>query len=133
MNTATIIPLIVTDDLAATKTFYTEVVGATPTIDMDGYLQVRLVGDDGPEIAFMTTGNAPVEDISALHAFAGDGLVLSIPVADVDAHHATITAAGGSPIADPADRPWGWRSYLLADPAGVRLDFFTPVPQPAGV
>lgn len=134
MNPPAIIPMIITEHLAEVRTFYVDVVGATPTIDMDGYLQVRL--DDavsGPEIAFMTPGSAPAGDIAALERFAGRGVVLSVAVADVDAEHQRLTAAGAQPQAAPQDRPWGWRSFLLADPSGVVLDIFTPVAQPAAV
>lgn len=134
MNPPILIPLIITDRLAAARDFHRDVLGATVTIDMDGYAQVRYGDAEGaPEIAFMIPGNAPAADLAVQPGFDGRGLVISVPVEDVDAHHAAVVGAGAAPVAAPVDRPWGWRSFLVADPSGLLLDFFTVVAQPAAV
>jgi hypothetical protein len=43
--------------------------------------------------------------------------------------HAKLRAAEIPVLKEPQDRPWGWRSFVLCDPNGVRLDFFEVLPQ----
>lgn len=122
MNGKSLLPLVVTDKLAETKAFYTQKVGFTVVMDMDGYLQVRYGGDDGPELAFMKAGPTPT--MGDVARFDGRGLIVSIPTPDADAAHATMTASGAAPLTTPSDKPWRWRSFSVADPNGVVLDFF---------
>ncbi len=35
--------------------------------------------------------------------------------------------SGGPITAEPSDKPWRWRSFLVTDPNGVMLDFFHPL------
>jgi predicted enzyme related to lactoylglutathione lyase len=122
MNGKSLLPLVVTDKLAETKAFYTQKVGFSVTIDMDGYLQVRYGGEDGPELAFMKAGPSPV--MGDVPRFDGRGLIVSIPTPDADAAHAAMTGRGAAPLSAPSDKPWQWRSFSVVDPNGVVLDFF---------
>ena len=67
--------------------------------------------------------------------FEGDwvesGTRLAMEVADADAEHARLVAAGADPQ-DPADMPWGHRSVFLVDPPGNELNFFQVISQPSG-
>lgn len=122
MTHPTLIPMIITRDMAATRRFYVDGLGCEVTIDHDTYLQLR-VGDhgDGPQLAFMP----PMPDESPLgaqHPFAG-GLVTSVAVLDADAYRARLRERGVD-APDATDKPWGWRSFVLEDPNGVTLDFF---------
>jgi uncharacterized glyoxalase superfamily protein PhnB len=58
----------------------------------------------------------------------GQGFYLQINVsaaADVDAAAARITAAGGTLIDEPADRPWGVRMFQFRDPDSFKLGVST--------
>lgn len=60
----------------------------------------------------------------------GQGFYLQINVAgtaDVDAAAARITAAGGTLLSEPADRPWGARMFQFKDPDGFKLGVSTPL------
>lgn len=60
----------------------------------------------------------------------GQGFYLQINVAgpaDVDATAARITAAGGTLLDQPADRPWGARMFQFKDPDGFKLGVSTPL------
>jgi catechol 2,3-dioxygenase-like lactoylglutathione lyase family enzyme len=127
MNGNSLIPLVITDKLAETKAFYTETLGFSVSIDMDDYLQIRCGGEDGPELAFFRTG--PLLGVGPAEPFGGRGLVISIPTPDADAMHAKVTERGVTPISAPSDKPWRWRSFSVADPSGVVLDFFHVLPQ----
>lgn len=130
-NPRKLFPLILTEDLDATRRFYVDKLGWTATHDLDAYLQVRLHEDpESPELAFMLPGpQGPCDE--ARVAFAGRGVMVSVPVADADAHHGEVRAAGLEPTSAPSVKPWGWRSYALVDPNGVVLDFFHVAEAPA--
>jgi uncharacterized glyoxalase superfamily protein PhnB len=120
MTTPTkLFPLFVTPDLAALERFYVEGLRWTLTHRTPGYLQVRDGDTQGPELCFMVPDGA-----MPFPTFEGKGVIVSVPVADADAHCATIRERGLTPLGEPSDKPWGWRSYLVRDPAGVMLDFF---------
>src|SRR5690349_13772486 len=121
-NPDKLFPLFVTDDLTAIKRFYVEGLRWTVTHEADCYLQVRKGSEAGPELCFMTPQAAPA--LGPIPAFAGQGVIVSIPVDDADAHWAELRARGLSPLGEPSDKPWNWRSYVIRDPAGVVLDFF---------
>ena len=44
-------------------------------------------------------------------------------VADVDATHAALVAAGFTPVMAPADAPWGERYFHVHDPSGHEISF----------
>ena len=48
-------------------------------------------------------------------------------VVNVDATAARITAAGGTLLSEPADRPWGVRMFQFNDPDGFKLGVSTPL------
>lgn len=109
-------PLVMVPDLAAVRTFYVETLGCEPTFDLPQYLQVQLtpLGNRGPELCFMVDESAD----------GARGVLLSVPVADADQVQTQLADAGVA-IAEPAtDRPWGWRSLHVIDPAGLVLDLY---------
>lgn len=122
-NPNKLFPLLITSDLANTKKFYVDVCGFTATVDMDHYLQVRSgAGESDPELCFMTPDAMP--EGPALPRFEGKGVVMSIPTASADDKHTQLQSRGGKPLNAPTNKPWGWRSFLIADPNGLLLDFF---------
>lgn len=48
---------------------------------------------------------------------------LIVFVEDVDRHFRVAKAAGATILAEPADKPWGLRQYLAADPEGYQWEF----------
>lgn len=53
-------------------------------------------------------------------------------VADVDAFHVHVVAAGLRPDAEPRDAPWGERFFHITDPDGHELTFATTAPRRSG-
>lgn len=127
-------PLIVTDtDIATIRDFYADQLGWEVAVDADGYLQVRHGSTEAdPELAFCAPEVAAPMG-TPLAPFPGDGLVVSIPVADADAHHRAVARSGAAPATEPTDKPWGARGYIVTDPTGLRLDFFHMVAEPAAI
>ncbi|QKR98920.1 bifunctional hydroxymethylpyrimidine kinase/phosphomethylpyrimidine kinase [Sphingomonas sp. CL5.1] len=93
-------------DHAASFAFY-RALGLTPIVDSDGRYA-----------RFESAGGVTLS-IEAAAEIGGRPLVF-IEVADLDAAVAAARARGIA-VADPLDRPWGWREARLADPAGNAL------------
>lgn len=55
----------------------------------------------------------------------GAGHYVHINVEDVDEFYEGVVAKGLQPAGEPQDFPWGHREFVLADPAGYKLVFFT--------
>lgn len=53
------------------------------------------------------------------------GVTLVLEVADVDARHERLVAAGVAVAEGPTDQPWGHRSVVVEDPDGLRLYLFS--------
>jgi len=122
-NPRKLFPLIVTKNLSETRKFYTEQAGFISQMDQDGYLQVRSRGgEDAPELCFIEAGAMPGE--AELSPFAGEGLIVSIPVTNADNMAASLEEKGEKLLTLPLNKPWGWRSFWVKDPNGITLDFF---------
>lgn len=121
MKASNLYPLVVTDGLEPVREFYTRKLEATMVFDMPQYLQVRLGdGEKGPQISFMPKDHAFAQGRPALSG----GLIFSIEVEDVDRLYSHHRERDVPVLSAPADRPWGWRSYLVQCPTGLLLDFF---------
>ncbi|HEX6255588.1 MAG TPA: VOC family protein [Euzebyales bacterium] len=116
------VPLIITDALDVVRAFYVDRLGATTTIEMDTYVQLRF-GDieHTRELAFMAP-DQPGGPLAGQPTFAG-GLVVSVSVDDADKYQEVLVGRGVD-APEPTDKPWGWRSFTVTDPAGVVVDFF---------
>ena len=122
-DTNHLIPLIVTDKLAQTRKYYVEQAGFTPTMEQEGYLQVRHGKESGPELSFVVPDMGPPDMLQP--AFGGKGLILSVRTSDADAKYRALEQSGITPSSEPSTRPWGWRSFTAVDPNGIVLDFFS--------
>jgi catechol 2,3-dioxygenase-like lactoylglutathione lyase family enzyme len=60
---------------------------------------------------------------------AGARFQFTIPVDDVDAACAELTARGVELLNGPMDRPWGIRTASFTDPAGHIWEFAQPLPR----
>lgn len=122
-NPTKLFPLLLTTKLAETKRFYTEIVGFRVSFEKDIYLQLAYGdGADAPELCFMRPDAFP--DGKTRPAFAGEGVIVSIPTPDADELYARLRRANAELLSGPEDKPWGWRSFLARDPNGLVLDFF---------
>lgn len=121
MSISSIVPIVTTDRLRETRAFYVDVLGFQLSFDHDHYLGVR-AGDPGSaELGFM------LPDADAPHRFEGRGLAYAVSVADADRECARLKALGLPILAEPADQPWGARSFVVADPNGVALVISHPI------
>ena len=105
------------EDLEATKQFYLEVFGLPLHYEDDN----SAVFDFGNTLINLLSTSAAPELIEPAGVAAPDGgsrMQLTIPVEDVDAMCAELTARGVELLNGPMDRPWGIRTASFTDPAG---------------
>lgn len=132
MKTARLVPELEVEDLARSLAFYTRIIGWTVLYERpeERFAFLELEGANlmleeaaGPGRRFHTT---PLE-----HPF-GRGVNFQIQVADVDDLYSRVLAAQ-LPVARPMEERWyrrndhhvGNRQFVVADPDGYLLRFFT--------
>jgi catechol 2,3-dioxygenase-like lactoylglutathione lyase family enzyme len=114
-------PMFVSIRIPETKAFYQRHFGLEVAFDCGWY--VSLKGG--------SAGRAPFE-LSFREPKAGDlpavgGVSVALEVADADAVHADLVAAGVPVVKPPCDNPWGDRSFVALDPNGLNLYLFHPI------
>lgn len=63
------------------------------------------------------------EDVSATPK--GAGQYIHISVEDTDEFYNSVIAKGLTPAGKPQDFPWGHREFVMVDPSGYKLVFFS--------
>ena len=106
-----------TEDLEATKQFYSEVFGLSVEFEGDTSVVFK-IGDTLINVLKTTSAGELVEPATVAPRDAGARMVFTIHVDDVDTLCAQLTAQGVELINGPMDRPWGVRTASFKDPAG---------------
>lgn len=117
---------IVTHQLAATKNFYTRVLGFGVTFENEFYLLLHTPGRKA-EISFLLPEH-PSQQALFHKPFAGQGLYLTIEVDDVDALYAELKKKGIEIKIDLRNEPWGDRHFAIQDPNGIGIDLVKYAP-----
>lgn len=102
-----IVANIETRDVALARTFYQEVLGLDPLMDLGWIVTCGSAEQMTVQVSFAVQGGSgtPVPD-------------LSIEVDDVDAMHESMRNAGFPIEYGPTDEPWGVRRFYVRDPFG---------------
>lgn len=89
--------------------------------------------DDGVRIklgdftmAFIDEQKTPIQNESGMKP-KGLGIYTYIEVEDVDAYCEHIKKNGVVPRTEPRNWPWGKREFVVKDPDGYKLVFYSPV------
>ena len=123
MNQMKLCAGVVTTRLLETKDFYLAL-GFQVKFETDWYLLLEAPGH-GDELAFLLP-ELPEQAAVFRPAFSGQGVFVTVEVADVDAVHTAFQQVPGLEIAvSLRDEPWGDRHFAVVDPNGVALDFVT--------
>ncbi|MGB0564248.1 MAG: VOC family protein [Spirulinaceae cyanobacterium] len=113
---------IITDKMAETKAFYTDVLGFNIHFENDFYL---LLGrPSGSQISFLLP-NHPSQQPIFQAPFQGQGVYLTVDVAKVDEVYGALKAKGVEIVVDIRDEPWGDRHFAIVDPNGIGIDIVT--------
>lgn len=114
---------IVSDDIAASREFYTRHFGYEVIFDAPFYLHLKR--DSGEQLGLLApSDDAGHSELSV--ATKGAGTWLSIEVDDVDAEYARLESEGLVFREVPTDQPWGERTCVVCDPNGV-LNYLSEV------
>lgn len=105
-------------DLEATKKFY-ETLGFNVTKDK-GMVTFRV---NWFEMNFIDREHSEFK--SGFDGELGRGMFVYIKVDDVDSFYKKIIKKGIKPVGEPKDWDWGNREFVIKDPDGYRLVFFT--------
>lgn len=113
---------ISTDKLNESKEFYIKYFNFVLVFESDWY--VELISPDNPCMGVSFA--LPQREVGEF--FNGKGVVLSFEVDDVDAEYQRLLFAGLEGCSEIQNKPWGERSFVVDDPAGVHLYIYTSIP-----
>jgi len=111
---------ILTEKLAETKKFYTEVLGFGVGFENEFYLLLHTPGK-GEEISFLLP-NHPTQNPFFHKPYKGEGMYLTIEVEDVDKLYEEIKKKGIKIQVEIRDETWGDRHFAIQDPNGIGID-----------
>ncbi len=114
---------IITEKLAETKEFYTNVLGFGVSFENDFYLLMH-TPDRSAEISFLQP-NHPSQKPIFQSPFTGKGVYLTIEVEDVDMVYKKLKDKGVVIEIAVRDEPWGDRHFAIVDPNGIGIDIVT--------
>ncbi|GAA2054759.1 MULTISPECIES: VOC family protein [Streptomyces] len=125
MDLTSCYPVICTERLAASRDFYTRLLGFEITFEADWYLSLRRPGDPPYELALLDHTHPT---LPAAYRTPVRGLLLNFEVTDVDAEwDRLVTRAGLTPELTLRNEDFGQRHFIVADPNGVLIDVITPI------
>jgi catechol 2,3-dioxygenase-like lactoylglutathione lyase family enzyme len=111
---------ILTTKLAESKAFYTDLLGFGVTFENEFYLLLHTPNHEA-EISFLLPHH-PSQQPFFHPPFLGQGMYLTIEVADVDSLYHDLKKKGVAIQVDIRDEPWGDRHFAIADPNGIGID-----------
>ncbi len=114
---------IITEKLEETKAFYTEVLEFRIRFENDFYLLMHTPGNTA-ELSFLLP-NHPSQQPIFQSSFQGQGVYLTLEVADVDKLYNAIKNKGIPIRVELRDEPWGDRHFAIVDPNGIGIDLVT--------
>lgn len=124
MKTTSYYPVLMVDDVAATAGFYTKHFGFKPLFESDWYVHLQMEQDESVNLAVLQGDH---ETIPAEGRGRASGVLINFEVADVDAVHERLQAAGLPILRSLRDEAFGQRHFITRDPNGVLIDVIKPI------
>jgi len=126
MKTKIALITLLTDDISRLAAFYRDILGFSPSLELDGYVEFA---NEGVRFAICRRSvlKAATSHRSYDEALTGQAFELAFPLenpAAVDTAYAHIIKQGATPVKAPADMPWGQRAAFFADPDGNIHELF---------
>ena len=118
---------IITDNLTATREFYTSVLDFGITFENEFYLLLHPPGS-ASEVAFLLPDH-PSQHPLFRPPYTGQGVYLTIEVADVDTLYRRLKLREVPIAVELRDEPWGDRHFAVLDPNGIAIDIVTHTPE----
>lgn len=114
---------IITSKMKETRAFYTDVLGFSIVFENDFYLLLETPGGEA-QLSFLEPDHPSQQPIFQ-KPFRGEGVYLTLEVANVDALYKILRNQGVEIAISLRDEPWGDRHFAVVDPNGVGIDFVT--------
>lgn len=124
VNAARFFPVLTTDRLTECRDFYHRHFGFAVVFEADWY--VHLLSDAGLQLGFLKP-NHPSQPEFLRGAYAGEGIVYSFDVEDVDREFRKLEDSDVEICYDIATETWGQRHFMIRDPAGMIVDILQMV------
>jgi len=117
-------PVLMVEDVPATAAFYQRHFGFEAAFESDWYVHLTMPGAVPVNLAILDGSH---DTIPAMARGKVTGMLLNFEVADVDAVHAALSAAGLPILLPLRDEDFGQRHFITGDPNGVLIDVITPI------
>ena len=114
---------IITEKLAESKAFYTQILQFGVTFENDFYLLLHTPNQEA-EISFLLP-NHPSQQPLFQKPFTQQGVYLTIEVENVDEYYHKLKKQGEPITIDLREEPWGDRHFAIIDPNGIGIDIVT--------
>lgn len=114
---------IITEKLAESKAFYTQVLQFGVTFENDFYLLLHTPNQEA-EISFLLP-NHPSQQPLFQKPFTQQGVYLTIEVENVDEYYHKLKEQGVPIAIDLREEPWCDRHFAIIDPNGIGIDIVT--------
>ena len=114
---------IITEKLAESKAFYTQVLQFGVTFENDFYLLLHTPNQEA-EISFLLP-NHPSQQPLFQKLFTQQGVYLTIEVENVDDYYRSLKEQGVPIAIDLREEPWGDRHFAIIAPNGIGIDIVT--------
>lgn len=122
-------PVLMTNQITATRDFYIQHFGFQITFEAEWYVSLKSA-DGRYELAFVAYNH---DTVVADYQKPIQGLLLNFEVDNVDAEYERLVTAGGLPLRrELLTEEFGQRHFATSDPNGVLIDVIQIVP-PSGV
>jgi len=122
-------PVIMTPDVARSKTFYTEHFGFEVTFETDWYVSLKSAQEPPFELALLNSDH-PTVPRDFRRSLTG-GLILNFEVDDVDSEYERLRTVGLPIHLELRSEDFGQRHFITADPNGVLIDVIKVIPPSA--
>ncbi|WP_431111923.1 VOC family protein [Variovorax paradoxus] len=128
MKVTSYYPVIMTNDVAGTASFYQAHFGFAPLFTSDWYVHLQLAERAGQPSVNLAVLDGRHETIPApARGQVAGGLLLNFEVDDPDAVHDRLAAAGLPILLPLRDEDFGQRHFITSDPNGVLIDIVKPI------
>ncbi len=114
---------IITEKLAETKKFYTEVLDFGVRFENDFYLLLHTPNEQA-EIGFLLPNHSTQKPLFQT-AYNGNGMYFTIEVEAVDKVYQDLKKKGVKIEIELRDEVWGDRHFAIVDPNGIGIDIVT--------
>ncbi|WP_339279068.1 VOC family protein [Paenibacillus sp. FSL W8-1187] len=131
MKASSFYPVLLTDQVRSTASFYEEHFGFQKVFEADWYVSLKLSGEKvSYELAVLDAAHPTIPEPYRTRT---NGLILNFEVEDVDAQYDRLIRDAGLPLAlELRSEDFGQRHFITSDPNGVLIDVITVIPPSDG-